>query len=199
MQRFLAMAAGLAALGYGAAGAQSDGAFSNRCEAAPNTDFDFWVGDWVAFDFDTGVVQGIDRIHKTNNGCVIYQDWTQMTDRYRAPGADFRYAGVSFNSTLQNGDWQQIWVGNTGGTINMVGRLNDDGTMVLTGEEVKTQNGKIAYQTWYWDPADDGTIHSWGEVRVKDKADDPWGEPTIPWNLRYVPRADAPNLSAAEE
>ena len=47
-------------------------AYVNPCSTAPITDFDFWVGDWVAFDYDTGVVQGIDRIQKTNNGCVLH-------------------------------------------------------------------------------------------------------------------------------
>jgi len=194
-----ASAAGLIAVFVTAAAhAQADGPFTNPCAAAPNTDFDFWVGDWVAFDFETGVVQGIDRIHKINNGCSLMQDWSQMTDRFRAPGADFRYAGVSFNSVLPNGDWQQIWVGNYGGTITMIGRLDDEGTMVLKSAAFPTQNGGLAQRTWYWDPKEDGTVHSWGEIRQKQTEDEDWGDPIIPWNLRYVPRADAPELSAAE-
>ena len=44
--------------------AGADGApppFINTCDREVFSQFDFWVGDWVAFDVDTGVVQGIDR------------------------------------------------------------------------------------------------------------------------------------------
>ena len=177
---------------------EGQAAFVNPCSSAPMTDFDFWVGDWVSFDYDTGVVQGVDRIHKINNGCVLMQDWTQMTDRYRAQGADFRYAGVSFNSVLPNGNWQQVWVGNYGGTIVLSGGLNEDGVMVIVSPEFPAQNGQIGQRTWYWDPEEDGTIHSWGEIRLRDPDGD-WGAPQIPWNLRYVRRADAPDLVAADE
>ena len=84
--------------------------YVNPCDSAPFTDFDFWVGDWVAFDSNTRVVQGIDRIKKINDGCAIMQDWSQMTDRYRAQGSPDRYAGVSLNSVIQGGRWQQVWV-----------------------------------------------------------------------------------------
>ncbi len=188
-----------AAFSPGTLHAQTSAPFSNPCDAPPLTDFAFWVGDWVAFDYDTGVVQGIDRIHKINNGCTLMQDWSQMTDRYRAPGGDFRYAGVSFNAVLPDGQWQQVWVGNYGGAITMTGGLDEDGTMTLRSAEFPTQDGAIAQRTWYWDPLDDGSIHSWGEIRQKNSPDDEWGEPVIPWNLRYVRRNTAPNLVAADD
>ena len=173
-------------------------AYVNPCSTAPITDFDFWVGDWVAFDYDTGVVQGIDRIQKTNNGCVLTQDWRQLTDTFRTQGADYRYAGVSFNSVLPDGKWQQVWVGNNGGTIVVHGGLNEDGVMVFVSPDFPTRNGQIAQRTWYWEPEDDGTVHSWGEVRLKDPDGD-WGDARIQWNLRYVRRDDVPNLVVADE
>ncbi|GJL95846.1 MAG: hypothetical protein DHS20C05_22510 [Hyphococcus sp.] len=172
----------------------TDNTFEPPCLKEPITDFDFWVGDWVAFDYDTGIVQGIDRIEKINNGCAVFQNWTQLTDRYRANGSPFRYAGISLSSVLPSGKWQQVWVGNYGGTAVLTGGLDEEGTMVITTAEAQAQNGATFKRSWYWDPQDDGTLHSWGEVFIKNK-DGTWSEPTIPWNLRYVPRADAPNLS----
>lgn len=203
MYRSLSIAAlTVAALTVSPASAQDSSAeFANPCDSAPFTDWDFWVGDWVAFDYDTGIVQGIDRVEKINNGCVILQDWSQMTDRFRAPGAPFRYAGVSFSTltaTPAGPAWSQSWVGNTGGMITLTGGLNDEGTMVIESAEFPTQNGQIAKRIWYWDPEEDGSVHSWGEIYVRD-TDGEFGEPQIPWNLRYVARHAAPNLSAAPE
>ncbi|MHA7870814.1 MAG: hypothetical protein ACX939_00535 [Hyphococcus sp.] len=176
---------------------QGDGPapYTNPCEAAPNIDFDFWVGDWVAFDYDTGVVQGIDRIEKINNGCVIWQDWSQMTDRYRTPGAPMRYAGVSMSSVLPDGQWQQVWVGNGGGTITLRGGYDEsEGGMILR-QEGTAQNGTEFKLAWRWIPEADGAIHSWGELQTRSE-DGSWSEPQIPWNLRYAPRASVEPLMA---
>ena len=169
-----------------------DQAFSNPCDTAPFTDWDFWIGEWVAFDYDTGVVQGIDRVEKINNGCVIHQDWSQMTDRYRAQGYDQRYAGMSFNTVVLTADgpaWEQTWVAHYGGLIRLVGGLDEDGRMVIRTTEFAIQDGQFAKRVWYWDPEEDGSIHSWGEIYVRDGDGEYPDEPTnIPWNLRYVSR-----------
>jgi len=178
-------------------GATGDAAYSNPCEAAPFTDFDFWVGDWVAFDYDTDVVQGIDRIQKLNDGCTVWQDWTQMTDRFRAPGAPERYAGVSMSSVLPDGKWQQVWVGRGGGTITLQGGLNDEmGGMVI--ETNGASQGTQFELKWHWIPEENGEIHSWGEARTKAE-DGEWSDFQIQWNLRYVPRANVGPLKVSVE
>ncbi len=192
----------LAATLIGASGALAqqtpdpDAPFVNPCSQSPATDFDFWVGDWVAFDYETGVVQGIDRIERINNGCTLWQHWSQLTDRYRGPNADFRYGGVSLSSTLRDGRWQQVWVGNWGGTITLTGELDENGRMVLTTEPQTTQNGDIGVQRWYWEQTENGELHSWGDWRTRQE-DGTWTEPQIFWNLRYVPRSSSPELVAA--
>lgn len=166
--------------------------FSNPCEGELFSQWDFWVGEWVAFDYDTGVVQGIDRIEKINNGCVILQDWSQMTDRFRAQGYDQRYAGMSFNTVIATPDgpvWEQTWVAHYGGSIRLTGNLDNAGTMVIETEEFPIQNNQLAKRIWYWDPQEDGSIHSWGEIYVRSADEEFPTEPTnIPWNLRYVSR-----------
>ena len=183
-----------------AAAFAQDTEFQNPCHISPGTDFDFWVGDWVAFDYDTGVVQGIDIIEHTNAGCTIYQEWSQMTDRFRAPGQPHRYAGISFSSVLNDGQWQQVWIGNYGGTINMVGGLDDAGRMVLSSGEQSGQNADgdtvIFERTWYWAPEADGTVHSWGEIRTQNE-DGSWSDAQISWNLRYVNRSTVSDLIEA--
>ncbi|GJL96442.1 MAG: hypothetical protein DHS20C06_02590 [Hyphobacterium sp.] len=174
--------------------------YVNICESAPYTEFDFWVGDWVAFDYETGVVQGVDRIEKVSGGCGLRQDWIQLTDRYRTPGAPNRYFGVSLSAPLSgpDGGWQQVWVNEGGGgAITLRGGLNEEGTMVIRTDERQAQDGRFFRQVWYWDPADDGTIHSWGEIEIRQPDDTEYSETIIPWNLTYMPRADSPNLVAA--
>ena len=43
-------------------------------------DFDVWVGTWNVYAPDTaegpGAYQGLNRISKTNGGCLILEDWT---------------------------------------------------------------------------------------------------------------------------
>ena len=178
----------------------TDGEYVNVCDSAPYTDFDFWVGDWVAFDYDTGVAQGIDRIEKIAGGCALMQDWVQLTDRYRTPGAPVRYFGNSVSAPLNppNGGWQQVWVNQGGGgAVTLRGGLDEDGTMVIATDEIQVPDGRFFRQVWYWDPSDDGTIHSWGEIQIRQADETEYSETQIPWNLRYVPRADAPNLVAA--
>ena len=58
-----------------ALGAQPSGDYAPPCEKAPYTQFDMWVGEWVAFDWETGVVQGIDHFLSNStlrNKKVIY-------------------------------------------------------------------------------------------------------------------------------
>lgn len=173
--------------------------YVNVCESAPYTDFDFWVGDWVAFDYDTGVVQGIDRIEKIADGCAIHQDWTQLTDRYRTPGAPERYFGNSITAPINppNGGWQQVWVNQGGGgAITLRGGLNDDGVMEIATDEIEVPDGRIFRQVWFWRPLEGGRIHSWGEVQIRQQDEAEYSDIQIPWNLMYVLRADAPNLVA---
>lgn len=201
MRRFTFAAAAFALTIASVAHAQ-DTEFQNPCHAAPNTDFDFWVGEWVAFGYESGVVEGIDLIERQMNGCAIVQHWHQMTDNFRVAGQPERYAGLSLSSVLGDGRWQQVWVGNNGGTTVMTGGLDDEGRMVLrSGEqEGQTPDGQTVTfeRTWRWEPQDDGTIHSWGEVRVRDDEGN-WAEPRITWNLRYVGRDVSRNLVEATE
>jgi len=197
----LALSTAAPSLAFAQTQSQPAAEFYNPCESEAFAEWDFWIGDWVAFDYDTGVVQGIDRIEKINNGCVIVQDWSQMTDRYRSPGSPDRYAGISYNTLVPGADgpvWEQTWISQYGGVVRLRGGLDADGRIVISTPEFPTQSGQIAMRTWYWAPLDGGRIHSWGEVRVRDEGG-AFAEPTIPWNLIYVSRHDIPNLIAVTE
>lgn len=180
--------------------ATSDAPWVNPCLSAPFTDFDMWVGDWVAIDWETGIVQGVDRIEKIADGCALHQDWTQLTDRYRSPGAPMRYFGNSLSAPLPRGGWMQMWVNQGGGGATVLtGGLNEEGVMELATQEFPLRDGRIGRQVWYWQEIEDGQLHSWGEIQIRGADEAEYSDVSIPWNLRYVPRADAPNLTAAPQ
>lgn len=191
-------------LAAGAALAQTDPTASptpyiNVCDSAPYNEFDFWVGDWIAFDYDTGIAQGVDRIEKIAGGCALMQDWIQLTDRYRTPGAPVRYFGNSISAPLirPGGGWQQVWVNQGGGgAITLRGGINETGTMIIATDERAAPDGRFFRQVWYWDPIENGRIHSWGEIQIRQAGESDYSETQIPWNLIYIPRADAPSLIA---
>jgi len=151
--------------------------------------------------FDTyAVVQGIDQIRSVSGGCALQQEWRQLTDRYRTPGAPVRYFGRSLTAPVgpPDGGWQQVWVNQGGGgAVTLRGGLNADGVMVLSTDEQQVQDGRFFRQVWYWDPIEDGRIHSWGEIQIRQPDETEYSETSIPWNLIYVPRAASPELVAA--
>lgn len=194
--RNIALGAALAAGLITAAHAQNS-TFQNPCHSPPYTDFDFWVGEWVAFDYDTGVVEGIDMVTREINGCVLMQDWIQLTDTFRYENQPDRFEGLSFNSLTMDGQWQQVWDGNTGGTITLVGGLDDEGRMVLTTALLHAEPQGFDYRrTFTWEPQDDGTLHVWGEIQIRNE-DGTWRDPVIEWNLRQVRRTDVGPLIEA--
>ncbi|MEM8694952.1 MAG: hypothetical protein AAGE05_02900 [Pseudomonadota bacterium] len=200
LSRSFALAAAIVSTTAFAQNATVDGdtAFTEPCAAEPFRQFDFWVGDWVAFDYETGVVQGIDRIEIIEHGCALRQHWSQLTDRYRTPDAPHRYGGMSISAMAPGPRWQQMWVGNSGGAITLQGELREsDGAMVMVQEFAGPDDVEY-HRTWYWVPEEDGTVHSWGEIRIRQENGE-WGEPQIPWNLRYVSRSAVGNLVEAPE
>ena len=132
---------------------------------APCTDpawseFDFWLGEWEAYDSTDGSLQGREHVTRDLDGCVIRQNWHQQSDRYKHPGSDNRMRGTSVtgrNPSAPAGGWWQTWTDNVGSYIVVAGGLKD-GVMVLEGVA-----GNSAFRRkWHWKPLDDGSVRSWG-------------------------------------
>jgi hypothetical protein len=109
------------------------------CKTPPYREFDFWVGDWDAFDVDSpGKVVARTRVTRILGGCVLLEDYQ---------GADGHF-GQSFTIYDSSRDrWHQSWVTNQGTLLVIEGGL-EDGKMVLRGtDRIKNRTRQIS-GTW---------------------------------------------------
>src|SRR5437016_2346802 len=77
------------------------------CSSPEASQFDFWVGDWVATWNDTS--HGTNKILKVMGGCTVNENFTSPSQNY---------TGSSWSVyNPQRQLWQQTWVDNQGGYI----------------------------------------------------------------------------------
>jgi hypothetical protein len=69
-------------------------------------EFDFWVGEWKAYETDTHVLRGHSIIQVASGGCMILENWTSLV-------TDYTGKSMNFIDNL-TGLWQQVWVGSEG-------------------------------------------------------------------------------------
>jgi hypothetical protein len=106
-------------------GASAESPMSTSCAAPTYRQFDFWVGDWDAFDVGNPIKVAHARVDRILDGCVLRED-------YR--GVD-GHKGQSF--TIYDAArkvWHQSWVTNRGELLVIEGK-SEAGEMVLTGED----------------------------------------------------------------
>ena len=130
----------------------------NPCETEPAfSQFDFWVGDWDVFD-PAGVKQGRNQITKAEGGCLLIERWRS------ARGT----TGQSYNFYDPiTKKWRQVWV-SRGMSIDYVGGVSPDGSMVLTGEIHYHQGQSFPFRG-RWTPLDDGAVRQHFEQFDPDK------------------------------
>jgi hypothetical protein len=125
------------------------------CDTPQHHQLDFWVGDWQVFDADSKRLVAFDRIEKHAEGCIVQQNLSFITDMYRRPGVEYRFAGMSV-SRFDGERWIQMWADNQWGAILMYGSLAADGSLVLTSV-VPSRNRDIK-DTWKRQP--DGSLRN---------------------------------------
>jgi hypothetical protein len=105
------------------------------CKTQPEyRQFDFWVGEW---DVQTpqGQQAGTNSVQLILGDCVLLENWTG------ARGG----TGKSFNVyNAAKGKWQQTWVDNVGGVLELLGEYKDD-KMSFTGE-TKGRDGSVTLE-----------------------------------------------------
>ena len=94
--------------------------------------FDFWVGEW---DVQTpqGQTAGTNSVQLILDDCVIFENWTGARGGH----------GKSFNVYhAAKGKWQQTWVDNSGGVLELTGEYKD-GTMKFAGETPRPDGTRV--------------------------------------------------------
>jgi hypothetical protein len=115
------------------------------CTGAAYREFDFWIGDWDAFDAaNPTTISAHIRVDRILDGCVLEETYEGANG---AKGQSFSI----YDST--RGVWHQTWVTNRGALLTIEGKMQA-GAMVLTGSD-RTSDGKqrIVRGTWKPDPA----------------------------------------------
>ena len=115
------------------------GGQAQHCTAPQYRQFDFWIGNWDAFDFETGERDAHVRVTRILDGCALHEQYA---------GSD-GHLGESF--TIYDASrkvWHQTWVTNRGELLTIEGTYQD-GTMVLAGASLDPEGQeKRVRGTW---------------------------------------------------
>jgi hypothetical protein len=115
------------------------------CDAPEYRQFDFWGGDWNAFEGGSAAPVARLRVDRLLDGCVLREDYE---------GAD-GHKGVSLSIyDASRKVWHQTWVTNRGELLVMEGAFQG-GKMVLIGAD-RTQDGTQRQVRGSWKPEGDG-------------------------------------------
>jgi hypothetical protein len=134
------------------------------CATSEYRQFDFWVGDWDAFDVDSpDKVVARNRVNRILDGCVLLEDY-QGTNGSK--GQSFTIYDASRKV------WHQTWVTNRGQLLTIEGTMQTDG-MVLSGVD-HTADGKERNVRGDWKPVN-------GAVRETAVTSTDGGKTWEPW------------------
>ena len=115
------------------------------CDAPEYRQFDFWVGDWNAFEAGSTAPVARLRVDRLLDGCVLREDYE---------GAD-GHKGVSLSIyDASRKLWHQTWVTNRGELLVIEGAFHG-GKMVLIGAD-RTEDGTQRQVRGSWKPEGDG-------------------------------------------
>ena len=133
------------------------------CAAQEYRQFDFWVGDWAAFDTKSGAPAGESRIERLYDGCTIRENWSE-------PGL----TGGSLNAYVAaDRRWHQVWTDSRGSWRDFVGGL-DQGHMVLVWTHPSLRfPGRTAKRRLSYTPNPDGSVRQQAAEALDDG---PWVE-----------------------
>lgn len=111
-----------------------------KCTAPEYRQFDFWVGDWDAYDTGETTPSARAHIDLIAGGCAIHELYEQ-TDGLIGDSI------LSYDAVKKS--WQQTWVTNRGGFMYLTGAFKDGG-VTLEGEshmrDGKTVRMRITWQ-----------------------------------------------------
>jgi hypothetical protein len=115
------------------------------CSAPEYRQFDFWLGDWDAFEFVGGATVARTHVDSILKGCVLHEIYEQP-DGYR--GESFTIYDVTRKV------WHQSWVTNRGRLLTIEGTMQN-GEITLSGVD-RTDEGAERHVRGTWKPVSGG-------------------------------------------
>jgi hypothetical protein len=145
------------------------------CSRPEFRQFDFWVGNWEAFD-PKGNKAGDSKISIILDSCVILEEWTSAGTQQ-----GLIYSGKSFNSYNDaTKQWQQTWTDNTGNTTEFLRGEGSNGKIVFYADKVTGSKGEIFMRRLTFTKLSDDKIRQFGE-----RSDDSGKTWTTEYDLEY--------------
>jgi hypothetical protein len=144
------------------------------CSAPEASQFDFWIGDWNLTWSDS--LHGSNRVEKLFGNCTVHENFSDPR---------LNYLGQSwsvYNPTTKI--WQQTWIDNMGGYIDLTGGMRGDSMVLTTAEKnvpVKfSPSGKLISRMVFYNIKSDSFDWSW-------EASTDSGESWKPnWKIHYL-------------
>jgi len=154
----------------------SAAATTNSCAAPEYRSFDFWVGDWDAFDVDNPSKKvAHNRVDRILDGCALLEDYQSVEGEH---GQSFTIYDASRKV------WHQTWVTNQGVLLVIEGSMHG-GEMVLSGTD-RTADGKKRFVRGTWKQVNGG-------VREIAVTSTDGGKTWKPWfDIIFRPTAEKP-------
>jgi hypothetical protein len=116
------------------------------CATPEYRQFDFFVGDWDAYDMDNpDKIVARNQVTRILDNCVVLEDYQGANGSH---GESFSIYDAS------RGVWHQTWVTNRGRLLIIEGKMQGD-EMVLSGAD-RTDDGKDRQVRGIWKSVDGG-------------------------------------------
>jgi len=145
----------LFAISISAANAQT----TDPCSSDAHKAFDFWQGEWTVHNAD-GSFAGRNSIKKIQKNCVLSENWTSAK-------GDFTGISLNFYHTEKK-QWQQLWLDNSGGRLELYGNRVAD-QMIMRTDEAIDKDGKGYFHRITWTKRDDGSVRQLWETVSGEK------------------------------
>jgi hypothetical protein len=166
------------------ASAQTDAPPSKRPSSpcmnrAESRQFDFWVGEWDAYN-PQGVKGGTSVIERIANGCGILENWTNAS-------GDGSGKSINFYDP-QAGKWFQYWIGADGNPHRFSGEYRD-GVLRLAGEPYMKDGKRYITRLTFFN-IDPNTVR-----QLSERSNDDGKSWSVVYDFKYVRRHPAPAAS----
>jgi hypothetical protein len=112
-------------------------------DAEASREFDFWIGTWDVYV--QGQKAGTNVVERMLGGCTLLENWTNVRGR----------EGKSFNwvdrATFRTPRWRQMWVDDSGNTLDYYDGHYSDGAMRFTGHTFSPAGDSIPQKLVFHD------------------------------------------------
>jgi hypothetical protein len=161
----------------------AESANTGPCSAPEYRAFDFWVGDWDAYEVnDPHTKVAHNRVDRILGSCVLLED-------YQGTNGSHGQSFSIYDATRKV--WHQSWVTNHGALLIIEGKIQND-EMVLSGID-RNEKGEERHVRGTWKPVDGG-------VREVAVTSTDGGKTWKPWfDLMFRPAAVSKSGNASTD